>query len=103
MWKPRPVYQLHQATNMNRIHSLFAILVLATSLLTFTTGCGFERLAAPLPNLVPGLTLEQLEDIQNDTGLTDDERRAMIRDAIGAPEDADGDRLVEFLLTFNVP
>ena len=67
-------------------------------------GCGVDRLQQQtLPNEVTGLTLEQLEDIQDDETLTDDEKREAIRDAIGAPEDSSGDRLVDFLLDLNVP
>lgn len=70
---------------------------------TMLNGCGFERLQPDLPNLVEGLTLAQLEDIQDDERLTDDEKRQAIRDAIDAPATDAGDRLVEFLFTLNVP
>lgn len=70
---------------------------------TMLLGCGFDRTRLPLPDEVEGLTLDQLEDIQQDERLTADEKRQAIRDAIGAPATVDGDRLVEFLLTFNVP
>jgi hypothetical protein len=66
-------------------------------------GCGFERLHAVLPAEVQGLTLADLKLIQNDTRLTDAQKRDQIRQAVGAPDDENGDRLVEFLLTFNVP
>lgn len=66
-------------------------------------GCGFERLHATLPAAIPGFTFEDLEAIQDDTTLTTDEKRERIREAINAPDDDDGDRLVEFLLNFNVP
>ncbi len=72
-------------------------------ILTMQAGCGVSPLAPALPDLVEGLTLAELEDIQNDARLTDDERRQAIRDAIGAPETDAGDRLVEFLLNLNVP
>ncbi|MFQ5411829.1 MAG: hypothetical protein ACE5EC_06010 [Phycisphaerae bacterium] len=65
--------------------------------------CGFERLEPELPDLVAGLTLTRLGEIQNDERLTVDERRALIREAIGAPETASGDRLVDFLLNLTVP
>jgi hypothetical protein len=66
-------------------------------------GCGFDRLAPSLPDAIAGFTLADLESIQNDERLTDDEKRAQIRAAVNAPDDADGDRLVEFLLDFTVP
>jgi hypothetical protein len=67
------------------------------------SACGFERIAAPLPDLVEGLSLAELEAIQDDERLTDDEKRQAIRDAVEAPEDESGDRLVEFLFNFVVP
>lgn len=66
-------------------------------------GCGFERLDAPLPDAPADFTLSDLEAIQDDGSLTDDQRREMIREAVGAPETEAGDRLVEFLLTLNIP
>jgi len=66
-------------------------------------GCGFDRLQAPLPAAAQGLTLPDLKDIQDDERLTDDEKREAIREAVGAPDSEDGDRLVGFLLTFDVP
>lgn len=72
-------------------------------LLMFSAGCGFNRLEPALPDAIPGFSLRELELIQDDSSLTDDEKRQAIRDAVGAPEDEAGDRLVEFLLTFNVP
>ncbi len=71
--------------------------------LSMVSACGFERLEPELPDLVAGLTLTQLAEIQNDERLTADEQRARIREAIGAPVTASGDRLVEFLLNLNVP
>jgi hypothetical protein len=72
-------------------------------LLSVLPGCGFERLEAPLPLAFSGFTLADLEDIQGDERLTNDQRRDQIRAAIGAPLTPEGDRLVEFLLNFNVP
>jgi hypothetical protein len=69
----------------------------------FLGGCGFERLEPPLPDVVAGFSLADLEDIQDDERLTDDEKRDAIREAIDAPDTEEGDRLVEFLLDFNVP
>lgn len=65
--------------------------------------CGVEGLLLTPPNLVVGLPLSDLEDIQNDERLTADQQREQIRQAIGAPVTAAGDRLVQFLLNFNVP
>lgn len=67
------------------------------------SGCGFERFEPVLPDQIEGFSLADLEAIQDDERLTDDERRDRIRMAIGAPNTAEGDRLVEFLLTLNVP
>ena len=79
-------------------------LILALMMIGLGSGCGVDRLQQQtLPDEVTGLTLEQLEDIQDDERLTDDEKREAIRNAIGAPEDSSGDRLVEFLLDLNVP
>ncbi len=72
-------------------------------ILTMQAGCGVSPLEPPLPDLVEGLTLSELEAIQEDPRLTEDEKRQAIRDAIDAPETDAGDRLVEFLLDFNVP
>lgn len=66
-------------------------------------GCGVEDLLTVPPNLVAGLPLSDLDDIQNDERLTADQQREQIRQAVGAPETAAGDRLVQFLLNFNVP
>lgn len=69
-----------------------------------TAGCGFERLQQEtLPNQITGISLPDLKDIQEDERLTDAEKREAIRTAIGAPMDSSGDRLVDFLLNFNVP
>jgi hypothetical protein len=81
-------------------------LVCCLSALVFgitSVGCGFERLDGALPAAVAGFSLSDLEDIQDDERLTDDEKRDRIREAVGAPDNDSGDRLVEFLLTFNVP
>ena len=67
------------------------------------SGCGFERLHATLPAAIPGFTFADLKLIQDDTTLTTDEKRERIREAINAPDDDDGDRLVEFLLNFELP
>ena len=80
---------------------LFSLLILA--ILSMPMACGFERFE-PVPSaLVEGLTLAELEVIQMDERLTDDERRDAIAEAVNASADEEGDRLVEFLLTFNVP
>lgn len=66
-------------------------------------GCGFNRLDPLLPDAAAGLTLADIRAIQQNTALTLDERREAIREAIDAPDDEDGDRLVNFLLNLNVP
>lgn len=81
---------------------MYFILVIA--MIGLGSGCGVDRLQQQtLPDEVNGLTLEQLQEIQDDDALTDDEKREAIRTAIGAPEDSSGDRLVEFLFDLNVP
>ena len=91
---------------MSRFRGLGSRLVsgLCVVLLSWApAGCGFERLQATLPAAVEGFTLSDLGDIQNDQRLTDDEKRQRIREAVGATDDEGGDRLVEFLLTLDVP
>ncbi len=66
-------------------------------------GCGTERLHATLPDAIPGFTFADLKAIQDDPALTTDEKRERIREAVGAPDDSNGDRLVDFLLNFTVP
>jgi hypothetical protein len=79
-------------------------LILSLMTIGLGCGCGVDRLQQDtLPNEITGLTLDELEQIQNDERLTDDEKRQAIRDATGAPEDSSGDRLVEFLLDLNIP
>jgi len=70
---------------------------------SMVTACGVESLIMTPSGLVAGLSLSDLRDIQNDERLTPDQQREQIRQAIGAPETAAGDRLVQFLLNFNVP
>ena len=65
------------------------------------SGCGV--LTQPLPAATRNFTLTALAEIQSDERLTDDQRRDRIRELVGAPDSDEGDRLVEFLLTFNVP
>ena len=66
-------------------------------------GCGVDRLAPLLPAAIPNFTLTDLKNIQDDPTLTTDQKREEIRTAVGAPNDANGDRLVNFLLTLNIP
>ena len=73
------------------------------TLLITMGGCGMDRLAPTLPAAIPNFTLTDLKNIQDDERLTTDQKKAQIRAAVGAPDDANGDRLVNFLLTFNVP
>jgi len=77
--------------------------LLLLAILSMPMGCGFERFEPVPSELVPGLTLDQLEAIQMDETLTADEQREAIAEAVGATDDEEGDRLVEFLLTFVVP
>lgn len=83
-----------------RIAFLYCNLFLMASM---QSGCGFERFEPVLPDQIEGLSLSDLEAIQNDERLTDDEKREQIRTAVDAPATVEGDRLVEFLFTFNVP
>ncbi|MCB9856733.1 MAG: hypothetical protein H6818_13720 [Phycisphaerales bacterium] len=70
---------------------------------TMQSGCGFERFAPVLPDQIQGFSLAALESIQDDERLTDNEKRDQIRAAVNAPATVEGDRLVEFLFTLNVP
>lgn len=72
-------------------------------LMSMQTGCGFERVRGALPDMVEGLTLAQLEQIQDDERLTLAEKREAIREAAGIPNTDAGDRLVNYLLNFVVP
>lgn len=66
-------------------------------------GCGFERIQPALPNAFPDFDFEDLRAIQRDERLTLDERREAVRTAIGAPMTPEGDRLVNYLLSFTIP
>jgi hypothetical protein len=77
--------------------------LLISAVFAMLGGCGMDRLAPTLPDVIPGFTLADLKSIQDDERLTTDEKKAQIRAAVGAPDDADGDRLVQFLLTLNLP
>ncbi|HVP12404.1 MAG TPA: hypothetical protein VMV94_14605 [Phycisphaerae bacterium] len=77
--------------------------LLIGTMLATAGGCGVDRLAPTLPEAIPGFTLDDLKNIQKDERLTTDEKREQIRTAVGAPNDADGDRLVDFLLNLTVP
>ncbi len=88
-------------TDMRQLRIVISLLLLA--IVTMPLGCGFERFEPVPSELVPGLTLDQLEAIQMDETLTEDEQREAIAEAVGATDDEEGDRLVEFLLNFNVP
>lgn len=66
-------------------------------------GSGCESLPNPVPAANTDLTLARLDEIQNDERLTDEEKEQMVRDLVGAGNDEAGDRLVTFLLNFNVP
>lgn len=66
-------------------------------------GCGLDRIQGPLPDAILGFSLADLKAIQSDSTLTTDQKRQQIRAAVGAPDTPEGDRLVQFLLNFNVP
>ena len=87
-------------SNCLRIAVLYCNLVVMA---TMQSGCGFERFAPVLPDQIGDFSLADLEAIQDDERLTDDEKRDQIRTAIDAPATVEGDRLVEFLFTLNVP
>lgn len=70
---------------------------------TMVAGCGFDRFAPALPDLVEGLSLAELERIQDDERLTVAEKREAIRTAGDIPNTVEGDRLVDYLLNFVVP
>jgi hypothetical protein len=82
-------------TNRRVIASIFAALF-------WMSGCGALP-EPPIPEAFGSLDLETLAEIQNDERLTDDEKREQIRELTGAPNDDAGDRLVEFLLTAELP
>jgi hypothetical protein len=73
------------------------------ALLVTTGGCGMDRLAPTLPDAIPNFTLEDLKTIQDDPTLTTLQKQEEIRTAVGAPNDANGDRLVNFLLNLTIP
>ncbi|RIK66563.1 MAG: hypothetical protein DCC65_09425 [Planctomycetota bacterium] len=88
----------------NCVRGFFSGIGLSLVATVWASGCGFDRLEPTLPDApASGFTLDDLKAIQDDTALTDDERRDMIREAIDAPLNDSGDRLVEFLLDLNVP
>jgi hypothetical protein len=87
-----------------RLVGLRALACVSITLLgLIISGCGFERLQPTLPDAIPGFTFQDLKSIQDDSSLTTDEKRERIREATGAPDDENGDRLVDFLLNFQVP
>lgn len=71
-------------------------------LMTMLAGCGLERIQVPMPDR-SALTLARLEEIQDDERLTDAEKREVVRTEAGIPDTVEGDRLIDFLLGFNVP
>ncbi len=76
----------------------------ATSIaLLLAAACELTRFDPPLTSTIDGITLDALKKIQRDVRLTDDEKRAEIRAATGAPDTPEGDRLVNFLLTLTIP
>ena len=89
-------------TPVHRSKLVLNCMFFAGLLMTMLAGCGFERIQPSLPDL-SALTLERLEEIQDDERLTTAEKREAIRDEAGIPDTVEGDRLVDFLLAFNVP
>ena len=85
--------------SFNSKRSFLGKLLLATVLFVSGGGCGAYVPEPTLPDKIAGFTLRDLADIQNNSALTDDQRRQQIRDATGTPNTIEGDRLVEFLLT----
>lgn len=71
--------------------------------LFLNSGCGFNRIQPTPSGTIDGITFESLSAIQDDDTLTDDQKKQAIRDAIGAPETPEGDRLVDFLFNFPTP
>lgn len=90
---------MHFSRPLRRIIYCFCFCLLGSMLM----GCGVDGLLLVPPNLATGLSLSDLGDIQDDERLTADQQREQIRQAVGAPETAAGDRLVQFLLNLNVP
>jgi len=86
--------------SIQRCRRIIPATLIVTSL---SIGCGLNLIPNPMPAQVEGLTLQELQAIQQDGALTNNEKRDAIRDAINAPNNAEGDRLVEFLFTLNVP
>lgn len=83
---------------LKHLRKLSAICVLGLASCVFV-GCGTIPVT-PMPAALP-LTAERLGEIQADERLTADEKRQQIRDEAQIPNDAAGDRLVEFLLTLD--
>ena len=79
-----------------------SVVALAAGVALAAASCG-PQVVPNLPNTESGLSLSDLDELQSDERLTDDQRRDLIRQAIGAPNNDAGDRLVEFLLNANVP
>ncbi len=88
---------------LSKLRPTLLNLLFAMTIAFAVAGCGFDRLTPTLPAAIPGFTFEDLKAIQDDTTLTPDEKRERIRQAVGAPDDDSGDRLVDFLLNFTVP
>lgn len=100
-WFSRTRVQMPSPGSRALIAILYGSCVVGLS--AVASGCGFDRLQGDLPAAVPGFTISDLEAIQTDGRLTDEEKRQRIRDAVNADDNDNGDRLVDFLLNFNVP
>jgi hypothetical protein len=89
-----------------RLVRFFIGMALVVGVAGWTTGCGALSVGLPVPvfpDTLQNFNLQQLKEIQQDTTLTADEKRQKIRDATGAPNTPEGDRLVNFLLNFTQP
>jgi hypothetical protein len=70
---------------------------------TMNSGCGFDRIQPTPPETIDNFNFEDLSAIQDDETLTTVQKQQAIRDAVNAPLTPEGDRLVNFLLTFPTP
>jgi hypothetical protein len=65
-------------------------------------GCELSRFDPKLSSTVSGLTMDQLKMIQQNPGLTTDEKLQQIREAIGVENTDEGNRIANFLLNLNI-
>jgi len=83
----------------DRLLSRWALSVIALVIV----GCSLTSFDPPLTSTVDGFSLSALKEIQDDSRLTQDEKRAQIRTLSGAPDTPEGDLLVDFYLNLNIP